>query len=576
MAQSINNLAVNSLIKFGSIYGKPIVWKIADKNHAGYPSNSVTLWTNNVIKLMCFDEAEGGSSGDSSNRTINGNNNWRQSNIRQWLNSDAEPGKWFTPQHSADRAPENTSLGNRYAHEAGFLYGFTAEEKALLLETTVLNVQHGMDSGGDANSRAETVNRVYLPSMTELGMSGDAVCGSKLACINGSSTVIAKITPDARNNANYHLDLYGGTYTDDQCAYWTRDAKKAFTTYVNIASKSGGANDAYANEGAVGLRCLCNLPADLMVSDSTDGDGCYTVIHNTAPTAPASITLPTEIYGGKNAEISWGASTDVDGNLSGYVLEQLVDSSVWEQIYKGSARSYSAPIEYGSQTVQFRVKAYDAVGAESTYTTSAVRIVTNNRDPVISGKDGDLGNFTAIGPIHDYNVTDEDGHTVNVVEKLDGTTIKSYTATLGQINSLTIDDATWRKVLNGSHTLTITATDAMGASVTRTMTFTKSVTSVEFEQTIAMAADDMPTKALVNIQGYFPAGCTLTVLICNNGNDASPTWEDITSQARSGQKFYFANKTKTASTWGVKLKVSLLKGSATEACYIQSLGGNFA
>ena len=78
--------------------------------------------------------------------------------------------------------------------------------------------------------------------------------------------------------------------------------------------------------------------------------------------------------------------------------------------------------------------------------------------------------------------------------------------------------------MNGSHTLKIVATDAKDASVTRTLTFTKAVTSVEFEQTLAMEADAMPTKALVNIQGNFPAGCTLQVWICNNGNDASPTW----------------------------------------------------
>lgn len=91
-----------------------------------------------------------------------------------------------------------------------------------------------------------------------------------------------------------------------------------------------------------------------------------------------------------------------------------------------------------------------------------------------------------------------------------------------------------------------------------------------------MEADAMPTKALVNIQGNFPAGCTLQVWICNNGNDASPTWEDITQKVRTGQKHYFTNKTKTAAAWGVKVKAKLLRGSATETCYIQSIGGNFA
>ena len=86
----------------------------------------------------------------------------------------------------------------------------------------------------------------------------------------------------------------------------------------------------------------------------------------------------------------------------------------------------------------------------------------------------------------------------------------------------------------------------------------------------------MPTKALVNIQGNFPAGCTLQVWICNNGNDASPTWEDVTQKVRTGQKHYFTNQTKTAASWGVKVKAKLLRGSATETCYIQSIGGNFA
>ena len=132
------------------------------------------------------------------------------------------------------------------------------------------------------------------------------------------------------------------------------------------------------------------------------------------------------------------------------------------------------------------------------------------------------------------------------------------------------------KLLNGDHTLTITATDAKNESTVRTLSFDKAMHSVEFEQTVAMAADDMPTKALVNIQGSFPTGSTLQVWICNNGNDAEPTWEDITTKALTSQKHFFTNQTKTAASWGVKIKVKLLRGSAEGDCYIQSVGGNFA
>ena len=186
----------------------------------------------------------------------------------------------------------------------------------------------------------------------------------------------------------------------------------------------------------------------------------------------------------------------------------------------------------------------------------------------------------AYGTVDELNsligVVRHSGVSSRTVEMLDGVTLRSYTVTLGQTNTLTIGSEAWLKVVNGSHTLKIVATDAKDASVTRTLTFTKAVTSVEFEQTLAMEADAMPTKALVNIQGNFPAGCTLQVWICNNGNDASPTWEDITQKARTGQKHCFTNKTKTAAAWGVKVKAKLLRGSATETCYIQSIGGNFA
>ena len=357
----------------------------------------------------------------------------------------------------------------------------------------------------------------------------------------------------------------------------------AFSTksngYESLARRvysDGTLNRDGACYGNSGLRPACNLSSDLLISDSVDSDGCYTVIYNQAPTAPSSITVPSEVLGGENLSISWAASTDPDGNLSGYVLERKVGSGTWAQIYKGSSRSYTDAITYGWTSVQYRVKAYDAAGAESAYTTSATRTVTNNRPPVISGTDGALGSFSTAAPSYEYTVTDADGHQVDVVEMLDGVTLRSYTVTLGHTNTLTIGSEAWLKVVNGSHTLKIVATDAKDASVTRTLTFTKAVTSVEFEQTLAMEADAMPTKALVNIQGNFPAGCTLQVWICNNGNDASPTWEDITQKVRAGQKHYFTNKTKTAAAWGVKVKAKLLRGSATETCYIQSIGGNFA
>lgn len=569
MAQKISNLAINSLVKFGTLHGAPIVWKIGDKNHSGYPDNSVTLVSNQIIKMLCFDAKEPNNS--NSNNKNNGNSRYIYSNLRQWLNSAAAAGAWYAAQHSADAPPTSSNVWssiNAYDTIAGFLNGFTADERAALLDTTITVGKISTDGGGTETC----VDKMFLLSCTEVALTGEHTCGSKIAIFSDNASRIATVTAACVANSNN---------TNNPAAnaawyYWLRDAYVSTASRPRIVSTDGTLNWDLAYYGTGGLRPACNISGDLMVSDSPDSSGAYTIIYNQAPSMPSTIDVPMEVYGGNNVEIAWGTSTDEDGNLSGYILEQLVDAGTWAQIYKGPARAYSAPVTFGWSTVQYRVKAYDVEGAESAYTTSETRTVINNRTPVVSGEDVNLGTFVETAPGIEYSVTDEDGDQVTVVEKLDGVTLKSYDCTLGETNTLELTADQWLKIINGTHALTITATDARGASSTRTLTFTKDVTSIVFEQALAMAADEMPIKALVNIQGNFPAGSFLRVWICNNGNDADPAWEDCTQRVLQGEKVFIGNTTKTADAWGVKIKAELLRGTATETCFIQSIGGNFA
>ena len=149
MAQKLSNLANKSKVKFGSLYGSPIVWIVADKNHAGYPSNSVTLVTNQIIKMLCFDATE--PSNGNSDRRGYGNNRYIYSNLRQWLNSPAAAGQWYTAQHSADQTPDSSHVWNGvnpYSGLAGFLNAFTANERAALLNTTITVGKSSTDGGG--------------------------------------------------------------------------------------------------------------------------------------------------------------------------------------------------------------------------------------------------------------------------------------------------------------------------------------------------------------------------------------------------------------------------------------------
>lgn len=567
MSKKMSTLAVGDKIKFGTLYGQPIVWIVADKGHAGYPANSVTFVAEKIIKIMAADAKE--SANSDSNRKSYGNNRWIYSNIRQWLNSAAAAGAWYTAQHSADQSPDSTSVVsyNPYAALAGFLNGFTADERAALLSTTITVGKASVDGGGTETDTC----KIFNLSCTEVGLSGDHTCGSLLSLFNTAANRIAYPTAQAVSNSSYTSSNLAASKA---WYWWLRDAYASNSCSVRYVYSDGTLlyNNAYV--GYYGLRPAFNLSSDLLISDSTDSDGCYTVIYNTAPTVPSSITVPATVEGGESLTISWGASTDTDGNLSGYKLERSVNGGSWTQIYTGTARSYTDAITFGWTSVAYRVRAYDAAGAHSGYKTSDTRTVHNNRAPVISGSDRNLGNFSSTGPSTTYNVTDADGDTVAVKVYLDNVLKQSFNATLGTNYALSFSAADWQKILNGSHTWKVTADDGNGGTATRTITFTKAVTGISFTTSV-LTADDMPTKAIVNMKGNIPAGATLTIEICNNGNDAAPTWEDITQKVQLGQKHFFTNKAKTASQWGVALRVTVDKGTATETCYITQIGGNF-
>ena len=188
MAQKLSNLPLKSKVKFGKLYSKPIVWLVADKNHSGYPSNSVTLVTEKIIKMLCVDAKE--PSNADNNRKGHGNNRYIHSNIRQWMNSSAGANAWYAAQHSADAPPSAANVWvtnvaeNPYQSAAGFLNAFTTNERNSLLNTTI----HAGKSSTDGGGTDVCVDKIFLLSCTEVGFTGDHVCGSKPPRLASSAT----------------------------------------------------------------------------------------------------------------------------------------------------------------------------------------------------------------------------------------------------------------------------------------------------------------------------------------------------------------------------------------------------
>ena len=188
----------------------------------------------------------------------------------------------------------------------------------------------------------------------------------------GEGAVLAYFKNCVTNNADPKRVAYlNGSAT----RWWLRSPYTSNTNGVWFVNSYGGCGAPGANN-TYGVRPALILPSSLLVSD--DGS----VSTNTAPTTPSSISVPGSIQGGSTITVSWGASTDAESNLEGYILERSTDGGKsWSQVYQGNSRSTTNTVAFGTASVMYRVKAYDSDGIASGYKTSSAVTVINNNAP---------------------------------------------------------------------------------------------------------------------------------------------------------------------------------------------------
>ena len=98
---------------------------------------------------------------NSLHRTAYGYNRWSQSAIRQWLNSEAGIGEWWTPQNNFDRQPD------QLASKAGFLSGFDEEFLSCIQPIKVTTALNTVTDAGDGDTE-DTYDKVFLPSIEQM------------------------------------------------------------------------------------------------------------------------------------------------------------------------------------------------------------------------------------------------------------------------------------------------------------------------------------------------------------------------------------------------------------------------
>ena len=324
-----------------------------------------------------------------------------------------------------------------------------------------------------------------------------------------------------------------------------------------------------------GFRPSMVLSPELYVLD----DGTVSV--DAPPEAPASITVPELVKGGGELLVSWAAAADPDGDPVSYELERKTDAADWAQIYQGEALSFTDRIAKGWQTVQYRVRAVDSGNLSSGWTESETRTVDNNTAPAIECEHpggGDLGEKAEPFAVN-YTVTDpdpEDQNALTVTETVDGQTTRTETeAESGAAFEAAVlgDPAEFQKILNGPHTLTITASDGK-AQTTHTLTFTKKVTSASVTLSEPLAVEGDITLAALRVAGSIPADALFTVEVTNNGADDQPVWQDATDEVKRGANIVFTNHT-AAKGAAFNFRLSVSRGPSDTGGYISAITGAF-
>lgn len=298
MAQLLSNLPVGAKVKFGKYQVNtetpmPIIWTIVAKNHPGYPANSITLHTEKIIDLRCFDAKE--PSNPNPDRGELGNNRYSVSNIDQWLNKDSAAGAWYVGQHTYDQAPNAANVHNNtpYNTRPGFLHYFSTEEKNAILSTTLIVVKPTGEGGGIADT---ITRKVFLPSVTELGLprEGGWSEGTDWGFYKSAADCIAYLTTQAFNNtlSNQKPSAIGNAW------YWWLRTPNSLSSYevYSIRQDGGPSKTDPAFTGSRGVRPALNLPSSLLVSDTTDADGCYTFTWWTPPNMAFNINNVKKVY----------------------------------------------------------------------------------------------------------------------------------------------------------------------------------------------------------------------------------------------------------------------------------------
>ena len=311
--------------------------------------------------------------------------------------------------------------------------------------------------------------------------------------------------------------------------------------------------------------------------------------------ATGSNGLSTKVFLLSGYEVGWTTSDNgyfpkdgvrlaYFGNGSGGNSKRIAyngsSAAIWwlRSPYTGSSGdvwSVDADGSSGSDWCYYSYGVRPAFILPSTLVVSDDGTVSVNTAPAINASSTSLGEKNA--PFNfGYTVTDADGDTLTVTEKLDGKTTATRTS-IASGTALTFeqvaDAAGFQRVLNGSHTLTVEVSDGK-ETTSASATFTKTVHAASVTLTTPLAVDGDITVAVLQVTGSIPDDAVFKAEVTNDANDPSPVWQDATTEVKKGMNIVFTNSAATNGA-AFNFRVSVSRGASGTGGYIEAVSGAF-
>ena len=395
---------------------------------------------------------------------------------------------------------------------------------------------------------------------------------------NARPTVITRMTNETNGVRIYYRPYSDGIVHYNSYEFFRKIDNGEYQSIYRISRNGDGVETSYIDrnipQNSKTVQYRIDVDCHEYITQGTPSDIMQL---NVAPSTPPSITVPSTLKENVAATISWGASTDSDGNLSGYILEQQLNGGSWTQVYKGSARSKSITPQASWNKVAYRVKAYDSQNAMSSYKTSATVTVQHNSAPSMPewcSVPNPVKGGTSIKITWPAS-TDPDGNLSGYILERKFNS-NSWTQIYKGANRSYTDPIPLDKYKTVTYRVkaydTKNAQSAYATSATRTI---QNSTVLQFRLKTPIESPNRARYGQEIMTYTIPSGATFKAEACNNGFDENPTWEDVTEFVKKQKIFEFANKTKTASKWGYDIRVTVDRNGATGNCYFTRGNGFF-